>query len=178
MAAIFQNLKNYKMYPKLHRNVYVTVRWPMLLYWTNLSICQKTCSTTTMAQPVNVSWHFKARAPQPKQPMCFIHLKQFYNSFINVQTTFRIFYIVLFDHPSAEYQEKPEFAKQIQDFSGLRPRGGHSIFCRCFFHTRGGSFDETLVGRNLHHFAPLFGNTDRDGSYTLGRCTNLAAKQP
>ena len=43
---------------------------------------------------------------------------------------------------------------------------------------RGGSFNGTLFGGNLHHFAPLFGNTDRDGSYTLGRCTNLAAKQP
>ena len=52
------------------------------------------------------------------------------------------------------------------------------FFCLCFFHTRGGSFNGTLLGGNLHYFAPLFGNTDRDGSYTLGRCTNLAAEQP
>ena len=29
----------------------------------------------------------------------------------------------------------------------------------------------TLFKGNLPHFAPLFGNIDRDGSYTLGRFT-------
>ena len=43
---------------------------------------------------------------------------------------------------------------------------------------RGGSCVVTLFAANLHHFGPLFGNTGRDGSYTLGRCKNLAAEQP
>ena len=43
---------------------------------------------------------------------------------------------------------------------------------------RGGSFFVTLFDANLHHFAPFFGQTDRYGSYTLGRCRNLAEEQP
>ena len=34
-----------------------------------------------------------------------------------------------------------------------------------------------LFEANLLLFAPLFGNTYRDGFHTLGRCTNLAVKQ-
>ena len=40
---------------------------------------------------------------------------------------------------------------------------------------RGGSFIVMLLDANLHNFAPFFGNTDRDGLYTLGKCTyNIA----
>ena len=38
-----------------------------------------------------------------------------------------------------------------------------------------GSFDVTIFYANLYPFGLLFGNTGRDGSYTMGRCTNLAA---
>ena len=43
---------------------------------------------------------------------------------------------------------------------------------------RGGSFVSVAFWRNLPHFGGLFGNTCRDGFYTLGWCTNLARKQP
>jgi len=35
-----------------------------------------------------------------------------------------------------------------------------------------------LLGENLPHFGGLLGTTYRDGFYTLGKCTNLAPKQP
>ena len=37
-----------------------------------------------------------------------------------------------------------------------------------------GTFVGTFFMGNLSYFALVFGNTDRDGSDTLGRCTNLA----
>ena len=43
---------------------------------------------------------------------------------------------------------------------------------------RGGSFVVALFDAYMHNFGLLFGNTDRDGYYTLGMCTNLAAEQP
>ena len=57
----------------------------------------------------------------------------------------------------------------------VRLRGG-----QCFSPQkipRGGSFVVTLLEGNLLLFGGLFENTYRDGFYTLGRCTNLAAKQ-
>ena len=47
-----------------------------------------------------------------------------------------------------------------------------------WWHPKGGSFVVTLFGANLLLFALLFKIIFRDGFYTLGRCTNLAAKQP
>jgi len=47
-----------------------------------------------------------------------------------------------------------------------------------WWHPRGGSFVVTLFKANLFLFGGLFENTYRDGFNTLGRCTNLAAKQP
>ena len=41
-----------------------------------------------------------------------------------------------------------------------------------------GSFVCAVLEANLLLFALLFGNTYRDGFYTLGRCTNLVAKHP
>ena len=43
---------------------------------------------------------------------------------------------------------------------------------------KGGPFVATLFNANLPDFAPLFWNSGGDGSYTLGRCANLAAEQP
>ena len=47
-----------------------------------------------------------------------------------------------------------------------------------WWHPRGGSFVCAVLDANLLLFAPLFRNTNRDRFYTLGRCSNLAAKQP
>ena len=47
-----------------------------------------------------------------------------------------------------------------------------------WWHPRGGSFVCAVLDANLLLFAPLFRNTYRDRFYTLGRCSNLAAKQP
>ena len=84
----------------------------------------------------------------------------------------------------AEGQEKFEFAKQ---FVVPLLEVNLLLFAPLFGNTyrdgfsnpppRGGSFVVMLFGANLLLFAPLFGNTYRDGFYTLGRCTNLAAKQ-
>ena len=72
---------------------------------------------------------------------------------------------------------------KFKDFSCAFGQGvGILFFVGVFFptiwHPRGGSFVCAVFEANLPLFAPLFRNTYRDRFYTLGRCSNLAAKQP
>ena len=45
-------------------------------------------------------------------------------------------------------------------------------------HLEGAHLFVALFDANLHCFGGLFANSYRDGFYTLGRCTNLVARQP